>query len=197
MILSGEYEELIRALKQKNKYRYGFLGSKNPIIVPNKKIKLINTSDGIVYLFKHDTKKEAIKDALKHSKSEYHNFIKKNLKHLNQSIHLELYTIRYDERLKRVIIQPNKRWLNDFLKLFYSITHSKSPSANLYIWKINDLLSNLKDVIRNSIITAEQRRAIQKQIRKNVVEGLTSIYKYSKKEAIREYRKKIKKLYYE
>jgi len=58
MILWANYDKLFRAFKQENKYRFGLLSEK-PIIKQTTNIKEIPLIDGILYLFKHQTKKRS------------------------------------------------------------------------------------------------------------------------------------------
>jgi len=195
-ILWANYDKLFRAFKQENKYRFGLL-SKKPIIKQTKNIKEIPLIDGILYLFKHQTKKEDLNEALKSFLKENHQFIKKNLKHLNQAIHLELYTIRYDEKQKRVLLQPNKNYKNFLLRELYKTTHTKYPYRRIWFGKVNRIMRYLKRLKENCYMTNEQEKAIQHKARKWIVEGLTSIYHLKKNEAIEVYKKFAKKFYWE
>jgi len=197
MILWANYDKLFRAFRQKNNYRFGLLSKDGPIIKPTTNIKAIYLIDGVLYLFKHQTKKEALNEALKNSPKENHQFIKKNLKHLNQSIKLELYTIRYDEKLKRVLIQPNKNYKNYLLRELYKTTHTKYPYHRIWLGKVNRIMRYLKRLKENSYMSNKQEKAIQHKARKWIIEGLTSIYHLKKKEALEVYKKFAKKLYWE
>jgi len=197
MILWANYDKLFRAFKQKNNYRFGLLSKDGPIIKPTTNIKAIYLIDGVLYLFKHQTKKEALNEALKNSPKENHQFIKRNLKHLNQSIKLELYTIRYDEKLKRVLLQPNKHYIKFLMKELYKTTHTKYPYRRIWFGKVNRLVRYLKRLKESSFITNQQEKAIQRKLRRWIIEGLTSIYHLNKSEAIKAYKKFAKKLYWE
>jgi len=198
MILWANYDKLFRAFKQENKYRFGLL-SKKPIIKQTTNIKEIPLIDGILYLFKHQTKKEALNEALKNSLKENHQFIKKNLKHLNQAIHLELYTIHYDEKQKRVLLQPNKKYIKYLLNELHKTTHTKYPYRRMWFGKVNRLIRYLKRITEKSYVLPlpEQKQAWQRKIKKWIIEGLTSIYHIPKKEAEEIYKKFAKKLYWE
>ncbi len=196
-VLWANYDKLFNAFRQNNNYRYGLLSKDGYIIKPTKNIIAIPLIDGVLYLFKHQTKKEALEDALKNSPVNHHQFIKKNLKHLNQAIKLELYTIRYDEKLKRVLIQPNKNYKNFLLKELHKTTHTKYPYRRIWFGKVNRIMRYLKRLKEHSFMTNEQERAIQHKARKWIIEGLTSIYGMKKKEAVEAYKKFAKKLYWE
>jgi len=196
-VLWANYDRLYRTFKQKNNYRYGLLSKDGPIIKPTKNITAVPLIDGVLYLFKHNTKKEALNEALKNSPKEHHQFIRKNLKHLNQSIKLELYTIRYDEKLKRALIQPNKNYKNFLLRELYKTTHTKYPYRRMWFGNVNRIMRYLKRLKETSYMTNEQEKAIQHKARKWIIEGLTSIYHLKKKEALEVYKKFAKKLYWE
>ena len=196
-VLWANYDKLFRTFKQKNNYRYGLLSKDGPIIKPTKNIVAVPLIDGVLYLFKHSTKKEALNEALKNSPMDHHEFIKKNLKHLNQSIKLELYTIRYDEKLKRVLIQPNKNYKNYLLRELYETTHTKYPYHRIWFGKVNRIMRYFKRLKEHSFMTQEQEKAIQHKARKWIIEGLTSIYHLKKSEAVEVYKKFAKKLYWE
>jgi len=197
MILWANYDKLFRAFKQKNNYRFGLLSKDGYIIKPTKNIVAVPLIDGVLYLFKHQTKKEALNEALKNSPKENHQFIKRNLKHLNQSIKLELYTIRYDEKLKRILLLPNKHYIKFLMKELYKTTHTKYPYRRIWFGKVNRLIRYLKRLKESSFMTNEQEKAIQQKLRKWIIEGLTSIYHLNKSEAIEAYKKFAKKLYWE
>jgi len=197
MILWANYDKLFRVFRQKNNYRYGLLSKDGYIIKPTKNIVAVPLIDGVLYLFKHQTKKEAINEALKNSPKENHQFIKRNLKHLNQSIKLELYTIRYDEKLKRVLLQPNKNYISYLMKDLYKTTHTKYPYRRIWFGKVNRTMRYIKRLKETSFMTNEQEKAIQHKARKWIIEGLTSIYGMKKKDALEAYRKFAKKLYWE
>jgi len=197
MILWADYKRLFNAFRQENNYRYSLLSKDGYIIKPTKNIVAVPLIDGILYLFKHQTKKEALKEALKNSPMDHHQFIKKNLKHLNQSIKLEIYTIRYDEKLKRAVIQPNKKYLKSLIKDLHKTTHTKYPYRRIWFGKVNRIMRYIKRLKENSFMTNEQEKAIQHKARKWIIEGLTSIYHLKKKEAEEVYKKFAKKLYWE
>ena len=199
-ILWANYDKLYNAFRRNNNYRYGMLVKRSQgglIIKPSRNIKAIELIDGILYLFRHDTKKEALEEALKNSLKENHSFIKKNLKHLNQSIHLEIYTIRYDEKLKRVLLQPNKKHKKLLMNMLYSITHTAYPNVRIWFAKVNRIMRYLKRLKETSYMTNDQERGIQIKARQWIIEGLTSIYKYNEKEAYEIYKKFAKKMYWE
>ena len=197
MVLWANYDKLFRAFKRKNNYKFGLLSKDGYIIKPNKNIIAIPLIDGILYLFKHSNKKEALNEALKNSPKENHQFIKRNLKHLNQSIKLELYTIRYDEKLKRILLQPNKHYIKFLMKELYKTTHTKYPYRRIWFGKANRIMRYIKRLKENCYMTNEQEKAIQHKARKWIVEGLTSIYHLKKKDALEAYKKFAKKLYWE
>jgi len=197
MVLWANYDKLFNAFRQENNYRYGLLSKDGYIIKPTKNIVAIPLIDGVLYLFKHQTKKEALEEALKNSLVDHHQFIRKNLKHLNQSIKLELYTVRYDEKLKRVVIQPNKKYLKFLIRELHKTTHTKYPYRRIWFGKVNRIMRHLKRLKENSFMTNEQEKAIQLKARRWIIEGLTSIYHLKKKEAIEVYKKFAKKLYWE
>jgi len=190
-----DYERLYRAFRQKNNYRYGLLSKNGYIIKPTKKIIAIPLPEGVLYLFKHNTKQESLNEALKNSLKENHEFIKDNLKHLNQAIHLQYFTIRYDDKFKRVLLQPNKRYKNALLKELYKITHTKYPYRRIFFGKVNQIMRKFKELKEHSFMTNEQEKSINQKARRWIIEGLTSIYKMKKKESLEAYRKFAKKLY--
>lgn len=197
MILWANYEKLYNMFRRKNDYKFGLLSKDGYIIKPNQRIKAVELIDGVLYLFTHQTKKEALEEALKNSLKENHQFIKKNLKHLNQTIKLSVYQIRYDEKLKRVLLQPNKQHIRYVLNLIYKITHTKWPNRRIMIGKINRYIRLLKLIDETSIMNVEQKRAIQHKLRNWIMEGLTSMYGLKKKEAEEIWKKFSKKLYWE
>ncbi len=196
MILQANYKKLFNAFKQKNNYKFGLL-SKEPVIVPNSKITEVQLLEGFLYLFKTETKKEALEIALKNSPKVNHEFIKKNLKHLNQSIHLSMYTIRYDEKMKRVLLQLNKNYVKGILNEIRKLTHSKHPHYKVMVKSVNEFITYLKNAAANSFTTPEQVNRWQIFIRRNVIEGLTSVYGIRKKEAELIWKRYVKKFYLE
>ncbi len=183
MVLWANYDKLFRAFRQNNNYRFGLLSKDGYIIKPTKNIVAVPLIDGVLYLFKHQTKKEALEEALNNSLTDHHQFIKKNLKHLNQSIKLELYTVRYNEKLKKAVIQPNKKYLKFLIRELHKTTHTKYPYRRIWFGKVNRIMKYIKRLKENSFMTNEQERTIQYKARKWIVEGLTSIYHLKKKEA--------------
>lgn len=196
MVLSANYKRLFNAFRQKNDYKFGLL-SKEPVIVKSSRVVEVPLLEGVLYLFKTETKKEALEEALKNSPKSNHKFIKKNLKHLNQSIHLSMYTIRYDEKEKRVLLQLNKKWVKDILKDIRNLTHAKHPHYKVMIKAVNEYITYLKNAAAKSYTTPEQVNRWQIFIRRNVIEGLTSIHGIPKKEAEKIWKRYVKKFYLE
>lgn len=184
----GIYKSVKALCRHDTIYHYGML-LQNPIIRPSKSIKHVSLPEGHLYLIRADSKERALKIARLGSFLDHHSVIEKSLKHLSQSIYLDYYILRYDEGVKTLSLQLNKKYVDSVLKEIDQICHSK------YLWgslemdlrtrfkKVNDHIRTLNRIARIAFVYPEQLRAWNKFIRGNMLEALTSIHGIRKQRA--------------
>lgn len=181
---------LLKALCRRDSiYRYGMI-LPNRFIEPSKSVKHLELSEGHLYLVRGNSKERAIKIIKLRSSPQYHPLIEKSLKHLSQSIYLDCYILRYDEGVKTLSLQLNKRYVDSTLRNINQICHSK------YLWgslemdirtrfkKANDHIRTLNQIARIAFVYPVQLRAWNKDIRRNMLEGLTSIHGIKRQRAL-------------
>ena len=185
----GVYKSVKALCRRDTIYRYGML-LESPVIEPSKSIKHVPLPEGHLYLVRGDSKKRALKIVKLRSLPEHHHLIERSLKHLSQSVRLQYYILRYDEGVKTLSLQLNKKYIDEMLREIYEITHSK------YLWgslrmdlrqrfkSVNNLVRSINSLAEIAFVYPEQLRAWNKTIRENMLEGLSSVYGIKKHKAI-------------
>lgn len=173
------YRDIARFLARAKNVRYGIL-TKCVCIIPGRRVKMFRVLEGYLYLFSMNDMKNVYMYLKKNSLcDEQVNVIDL----VNNTLELEMYSIRFSENAKKVVIRPSKRLLKFQLENVIRVASQRAKYIVIYISRVNKEVRRIKNLLSDVYIEYEVLFRLQRKIEKEVIKQMCSMYAMSKSQA--------------